>query len=105
MSIASFFGRWKVLRPMIEPLPPPSRTARDLGEDAVEVLGLAAREDDDAPAVEGRLHDMADARGRGRDVDVALLVDLLRRGELEMRRVGGLTLMIWAPSCAAICAA
>src|SRR4029077_14259031 len=29
-----------------------------LGEDAVEVLRLAARKDDDAPAVKGGLHDM-----------------------------------------------
>ena len=55
------------------------------GEDAVEVLRLAAREDDDATAVEGGLHDVADARGRGRDVDILLLVDRLCRRQLEMR--------------------
>ena len=55
-----------------------------LGEDAVEVLGLAARKDDDAPAVKGGLHDMADACGGSGDVDLLLLVDRLRRGEFEM---------------------
>ena len=37
----------------------------DLGEDAVEILGLAARQEDDAPAIEGGLHDMEDARRLG----------------------------------------
>src|SRR6516162_3319500 len=56
-----------------------------LGKDAVEILGLAAREDDDPPAVKGRLHDMADARSRGRYIDVVVLVDLLRRSKFEVR--------------------
>src|SRR5271154_4572378 len=56
-----------------------------LTQDAAEVLGFAAGEDDDALAVEGRLHDVTDARRRGRDVDVLLLVDRLRRGQFEMR--------------------
>src|SRR5205823_9748073 len=57
-----------------------------LVEHAVEVLRLAAREDDDPATVEGRLHDMLDPRRRGRDVDLLRLVDLLRRVEFEMRR-------------------
>jgi hypothetical protein len=46
----------------------------DLGEQAFEVLGLATGEDDDATAVEGGLHDVLDASGQRRLVDVGLLV-------------------------------
>src|SRR3954471_24399278 len=55
-----------------------------LVHDAVLVLRLAAREDDDAPAVEAGLYDVAVARGGAADVDLLRLVDLLRGIELEM---------------------
>ena len=54
--------------------------------DAVEILGRAAGEDDDAPAGEARLHDMGDALGQRADLDLLLLIDLLRLGLLEMGR-------------------
>ena len=44
--------------------------AGDFLEHAVEVLRLTAREDDDALAVEGRLHDMGDALGQGGAIEV-----------------------------------
>ena len=53
---ASASGRWNVLRPMMEPLAPPSRRAADLLQDGVRVaLGFAAGEHDDAPAGEAGL--------------------------------------------------
>src|SRR6266700_3243820 len=57
---ASGFLRWKELRPMIEPKPP--------------------------PAVEGGLDDVTHALGERSEGDTLLLVDLLRRGLLEVRR-------------------
>src|SRR5258708_16999446 len=47
-----------------------------LVHDAILVLRLAAREDDDAAAVEAGLHDMAIARGGAGDVDLLRLVNL-----------------------------
>src|SRR2546428_328648 len=58
----------------------------DLVEDGGGVLRLAAREDHDAPPVEGALHHVAHALGEGRDRDTLLLVDLLRRRLLDVRR-------------------
>src|SRR5207247_4743049 len=55
-------------------------------EDGGGVLRLAAREDDDAPTVEGALHDVAHALGECRDRDALLLVDLLGRRLLDVRR-------------------
>ena len=63
---------------MIEPKPPPSAMPRISPSTPSRVLGLAAREDDDAPAVEGALHDVAHALGQRGDRDALLLVDLLR---------------------------
>src|SRR5258707_9694114 len=55
-----------------------------LVHDAILVLRLAAREDDDAAAVESGLHNMAIARGGAGYVDLLRLVNLLRGIELEM---------------------
>src|SRR5687768_2823715 len=57
-----------------------------LVEHGVVALGLAAREDHDAPPVEGRLHDVADAVGERVDLDLLALVHLLRGRHLEVRR-------------------
>src|SRR3990170_2049824 len=50
----------------------------------VVLLGGAAREDDDAPAVEGRLDDVAHALGQRRDRHAGLFVDLLRLRLLDV---------------------
>jgi len=69
---------------MMEPKPPPFRDAADLVQHAGLVLGLAAREDHDAPPVEGALHHVAHALGQRADRDLVLLVDLLRGLELDV---------------------
>ena len=70
---------------MIEPKPPPSRMPRISSSTRVVPLRLAAREDHDAAAVEGALHDVADALGERRDRDALPLVDLLRGVLLDVR--------------------
>src|SRR5271165_2812961 len=104
IASASSFGRWKVLRPMIEPWAAAVADRANFGKDPLEVLGLAAREDDGAPAIEGRLHDMAKARGRGRDIDFLLSYTALAAASSRCW-VGGLTLIMCSPSWAATCAA
>src|SRR5712691_10124 len=46
------------------------RQAPDLGQNFLSGLGLTAREDQDAPAIEGRLDHVADALGERADGDV-----------------------------------
>ena len=84
---ASFLGRLKLLRPMIEPEAPPSRIWRISSRKPVGVGRLAAREQHDALAGERALHDVPDARRERRAVDVVLLVDGL--GGSEVDHVGG----------------
>ena len=55
---------------MIEPKPPPSRMARISSKNGVVLVGGAAREDHDATAVEGGLHDVADPLGQRADRDL-----------------------------------
>src|SRR5207249_3775595 len=67
-----------------EAAPVPDRA--HLVEERGSILRLPAREDDDAPAVEGALHDVAHPLGERRDRDALLLVDLLGRRLLDVRR-------------------
>ena len=79
-------GRWKALRPMIEPNAPPSARPFTSSSSARGVAVLAAREDDDALAVEGALDAVTHAVGERLDRHVVLLEDLLRLGLLDVRR-------------------
>src|SRR5262249_1927786 len=58
----------------------------DLVEDLLVLGGGAARENDGAAAVEGRLHDVPDALGERADRHLRRFVDLFRRRLLEVRR-------------------
>ena len=57
----------------------------------------AAGEDDDAPAGERTINDMADALRRGRNGNMPLVEHLAGDVLLDMA-VGSFTLMMWAPS-------
>jgi hypothetical protein len=99
---ASALGRWNALRPMIEPKPPPSAMPR-ISSSTPRCPSLAAREDDDAAAAERACTTWRCARPAC-DRDLLALVDLLG-GACSRCAVGGFTLMMCAPSWAAICAA
>src|SRR6185312_8237038 len=60
------------------------RDLADFAEHLVRALGLAAREDDDALAVECTLHAMLHAVAEGLRRDAVLLEDLLRLGLLDV---------------------
>ena len=83
---------------MIEPKPPPAAMLLDLGEDRRRVLGLAAREDDDALAVEARTARTWRTRSASVLVGMLYFSKTFFASSCSMSSLGGLTLMMCAPS-------
>jgi len=102
--MASAFGRWKALRPMMEPKAPPAAISVTSFSTSSVPLAFAAAEDHDAASIEGAPHHFLHPVGEGLDDD-AILSKAAAASFTSRCFLGGFTLMTWAPNWAAIWAA
>lgn len=84
---ASAFSRWKTLRPMIEPNPPPSRIARNSSRRASSSSFLGPTGEDHHPAsIEGTLHHVAHPISQRVPWNLFRFVDFSGRFQLQVGR-------------------
>ncbi len=76
---ASSFLRVKLLRPMIDPNPPPACTPRTCSSSLSSVSAAPPEKDHDPPTVERAFHNVADPLGNRPNGNLLFLVNFLCR--------------------------